>query len=1216
MLNKNHEMKKCNYISRVIAYCMLIVHFRLALVVKGFLLIGLLTAFYRINVKAAGNPIGDEDNTPLVYDEIPVRVIVEGYKNFYVDAIYTNNKLLFVNVEDLFRMLEISCVAGQKGNSLSGFVEQESKTYLIDYDAKQIVVGDRTINTKNRLVKESGLLYLEASLFDEAFGIQLNFNFRSLAIQLKSDFELPVIKQSRIEKMRSNLSKIKGETIADTVLKRNYHLFRAGTIDWLLASIQTSKTSTQNHFGLGFGTELLYGEACASINYYDQYKFDNRQLQYLWRWVDNDKTLIKQAQVGKISTQTISFLNAPIIGAVIRNTPTTIRKATGFYTINEVTEPNWTIELYINDILVDYTQADASGQFMFNVPIVYGYTTLKLKFYGTMGEERTEERTMNVPYTVMPAHEIEYSLASGMVEDSVRSRFGRGEVNYGVNRRLTIGGGVEYLSSIPNAPSIPFATATFQPFTKLTLNGEYAHGVKSCGMLNYYFRRDILLEIDYTRYVKGQLATRFNAPEERKVKLSLPFRFKNMNGFARFDYTQLVYKEFIYNQAYAVFSAYYKQFSANSATQFNWLDQKPAYITTDFALSYRLRSGFTLRSSSQYNLSNNRLMTYKAAIEKSIPKGNVSVSYERNVLVNDHLISLNFRYDLSFARTNISAIQNKGRVTVSESAMGSMAFGSGNKYIYKTNNSSVSKGGISLYPFLDMNQNGIFDADEHMVKINSVRTVGGKVIFSEKDSIVRITDLNAFTYYKVEFKDNDLDNIAWRFKMKTYQVLIDPNQFKRVDIPITPMGEVNGMVYLGKSNALKGLGRILIKFYDNSGKKVVAETLSESDGYIYFLGLEPGQYIARADSAQLSNLDLKTEPSELLFTLKSSEQGDVIKGLDFLLQPLHEKMPDNQELNPKCQIDLSLNMDSIPSLTTTQGELMIEEDGMPHSKEINTQQMPLPHLTEQVNVIKDTRNYTPGDTLYKVQLLALSSRIKVKDYFNQLIADVPGLVIEERLGDDGLYHYSTGAFRGKADAREFLRIIRESGWKDCFIATYAGGKRAVSAYRLKRNKPLDQADAKNIQSGLQQVEAAETEKESGNHYREIFSLDGYKVTRPDHFKELAERILLLKDTAAYKPGDTLFRVQLLALHSAIRVRGYFARLLSDVPGLTIEELEGKDGLYHYSTGAFSRLPEASEFLRLIKLSGWSDCFVAFYIKRKPDELVFRLKHVKNTNLSF
>ncbi|MDP3441418.1 MAG: hypothetical protein Q8T08_01025, partial [Ignavibacteria bacterium] len=876
-------MKKCNFISKV-KCCMLIVHVRFSFLLKGLFLVLILCTLPEFEVKAAQATLIDENDVPAFsFDGFYVNVIVEEYRNFYVDAIYANDDLLYVNIEDLFKTLNIPCIVGQNGDLLGGFIENESRTYSIDYDTKQIKVGDKTVNAKNGLVQETGALYVESSLFAEAFGITLTFNFRALTIILKSNFELPIIKQQRIEKMRSNISKLKGEVIADTIVQRNYHFFKSGTLDWSVASSQTGNGSINNSFGLGIGTELLFGEADVSVNYSDQYKFDKRQLQYLWRWVDNDKTIIKQAQLGKISNQTISILNAPVIGAVVRNSPTTVRKATGYYTINELTEPNWSVELYINNVLVDYTKADASGLYVFKVPIVYGYTTMSLKFYGPLGEERTEERTMNIPYTVMPAKEFEYGLSAGIVQDSSLNRFGKGEFNYGVNRMLTVGGGLEYLSSIPNSPFIPYARVTIQPFSKMIINGEYAHGVKAGGVLNYYFRKDVLLEIDYTKYVEGQLATRFNAPEERKAKLSIPFRIKKLSGFAKLDYTQLVYKTSNNNQGNIMLSAYYKQISANSSTQVYWNDQKTANVLSDLALSYRLKKGYNIRSSAQYNASERELINYKATIEKSIPKGNFSISYGRNILNNDNLISLSFKYDLSFARTNISASHSNGNIYTLESAQGSLAFGGGNKYIHASNNSSVGKGGILLYPFLDLNNNGIFDKGEHLVKLTKVRVSGGKAIFSKKDSIVRIPDLNAFTSYNIEFGDNDLENIAWRFKKKVYQVLIDPNQFKRIDIPIVAVGEVSGMAYMNTDNSLKGIGRILVKFYNKNSTKVVAETLSESDGYIDYMGLEPGEYVARVDAEQLSNLDFKADPPQIDFTIKTLEEGDIVGGIDFVL---------------------------------------------------------------------------------------------------------------------------------------------------------------------------------------------------------------------------------------------------------------------------------------------------------------------------------------------
>ena len=866
----------------------------LAGVVKLLFLVVLLSSFTSPERKVTAVHQREKTSDPSPYSAFPVTVIIEGVGSFELNVLYTESGLLFVNIKELFRTIKIPCSDVVNGISVEGFIGNQHEPYSIDFGERIIKVGNRIIQTQDQLLKESGALYVDAALLEKYFGIKLDFNFRSFTIKLKADFELPIIKEMRLEKIRANIAKIKGEVVVDTLVNRDYHLFKFGTLDWSASSFQNWKGTISNLVGLSLGTELFFGEASIALNYNDTYKFDNRQLNYLWRWIDNDKTFIKQAQVGKINIPTISFINAPIVGATIRNTPTTVRKAKGSYIINEITEPNWIVELYIKNVLVDFTTADASGSFLFRVPIVYGFTTLILKYYGPTGEERTEERELNVPYTVMPVHEFEYGITAGIVQDRQGSRFSKGEFNYGVSRILTVGGGVEYLSSLPNASLIPFASATAQPFSKMTLNGEYIHGVRSKGLLNYSISRDILLELDYSKYVEGQKVTLFNASEERKAKLSVPFRYKKLSGFLRLDYSQLVYDSFNYNFCNLMFSAYYQQFNANVSTQINWVDQQKSYMTNDLALAYRFKGNNALRLSGRYNANDAQIISYRTELEKRIEKGFFSISFERNRLSKDYFLNVGCKYDFSFARSSISASQSKGNSSTSISVQGSMAFGGGNGSVYSSINSSVGKGGIVLYPFLDLNQNGIFDKEEHLVSISALKVNGARAIFNKKDSLVRIPNLNAFTSYIIEFNDNTLGNIAWRFKHKTYKVLVDPNQFKRIDIPILPMGEINGMVYIDEDNSLKGIARILIKIYQKDSDKIVAETLSESDGYIYKLGLKPGNYKACVDPEQLTNLGFIADPAYRYFTIKTSEEGDVVDGLDFILCK-KEELPKNNE---------------------------------------------------------------------------------------------------------------------------------------------------------------------------------------------------------------------------------------------------------------------------------------------------------------------------------
>ncbi len=109
---------------------------------------------------------------------------------------------------------------------------------------------------------------------------------------------------------------------------------------------------------------------------------------------------------GKIHTGAISSIYNPVVGVQLTNTPTTYRRSFGTYNLSDRTDPGWIVELYVNNVLVDYVKADASGFFTFEVPLVYGNSIVKLKFYGPWGEERTREQNINIPYNFLPAKNL------------------------------------------------------------------------------------------------------------------------------------------------------------------------------------------------------------------------------------------------------------------------------------------------------------------------------------------------------------------------------------------------------------------------------------------------------------------------------------------------------------------------------------------------------------------------------------------------------------------------------------------------------------------------------------------------------------------------------------------------------------------------------------------------------------------------------------------
>lgn len=822
-----------------------------------------------------------KETEPFDLTELMITVYLQGGYTFEADVLISASEELYYNIEGLFKTLEIKCNLDL--NSLVGFISNEKNLYEINFETKIITIGDKVINIKNGLIERFGEKYIKEDLISQAFGLNFVFNPRSLSVKLTANFELLFLKQIRLEKTRNNISKLQGKTITiDTILPRNYHLFKFGTVDWSLNSSQSIAKEGENNnintTNLSIGSELLFGEANFSLNYSDQSKFDINQIQYNWRWINNDNKLIKQARFGRIGAQNIPQVNSPIIGATINNNSNTVRKASGFYIITDITEPNWKVELYINDVLVDFTEADASGLYVFKVPNVFGYNTLKLKFYGPLGEERTEERTKNTPYRFTPIKTLAYSLTAGILQNTKNTYYSRLILDYGITNFLTITAGLEYLSAKPNNIFVPFAKISFQPTSKLILNLDYLNQENFKGLLNYYITSSTFLEIDYSKRKIAEL----NKLERIKIQLSTPFKTKIISGLTRLVLQQYRYEKFNYNQINFTFSGFYKQLKFNSSSFANWATANTPQINSALALSYKLKNGMALVSSANYNVTAKKISNVRAQLQMKVLEMNLSASYMRSFLSQSDFLTLSLTYNLPFARLGFSGNYNDQNFNFNENAQGSLVFGGDNTFVQTRNNSAMGKGGILLHPFLDVNQNGTFDKGEKKVLLSSVNVPGATVAISKKDSIVRILDLNAFINYTIEFSDTSLDYISWRFKKKTYQVMVDPNQYKQVFVPIIAVGEISGTIFLKKGKNIEGQGRVNLQIFDEKENKV-AETLSEFDGYYSYLGLKTGKYTIRVDPKQLKALNYLSVPLVHEIVIKASEYGNILDNLDFNL---------------------------------------------------------------------------------------------------------------------------------------------------------------------------------------------------------------------------------------------------------------------------------------------------------------------------------------------
>lgn len=815
--------------------------------------------------------------------EISVFVNVYRVGGREIPAIIIGDEVL-LSVSDLFNFLKIKNVISDDYDSVSGFFNMPTALYVIDKSKNRIEYKGKIYPIKpNEMVQMEAKIYLNIKHLGAIFELHSTFDYRNLSVSISTKDDLPIIREIRQENMRANIKRVKGEKKADTNIARDHPLFSFGMADWALYSGQKIGEGAYSRLRMDIGSVVLGGETEINLNLNTHEALDRKQQSFLWRYVDNDFKMARQVMLGQVNPGMISTVYEPVVGVKLTNTPTSFRKFFGTYTITDYTNPNWIVELYINNVLVDYKQADASGFYAVEVPLIYGSTEVELRFYGPWGERQTEKKYIKIPYNFIPKNKLEYNVSGGYVRDDSATKFSHGELNYGLSRNMTIGGGVEYLASVHDGKLMPFAKTSISLAGRMLITADYTHEVRARGALSYRFASGTQLDFGYINYAEGQQAIRTSYLEERKAMLTIPFRKSKINLYARFSVDQYVLPTLNFTNIAALFSFRLLGVSTNFNTYFRLIDGYNPFYYTRMLHSARLSQTLIARLQYQYDYSAGSFISTRFDLEKRFAKnGYLSLMFETNYAYSYNSLQLGLRYDFSFAQTSAYVMSVNDDVIFFESARGSFIYEGSTGYLNSNSRLNVGRGGLIIIPFLDVNNNGCYDKDERRVQSLDITLSGGRVKKMEEDTTVVVTELNPYTKYLLEFSVRNVDNIAWQLDQKSMRIEVNPNQMRVLEIPIAVKGEVVGMVYLKKQDSKVGQERMLVNFYDENNK-LVKQVLTEFDGYFSYLGLAPGKYSVRIDEEQLKYLKMEVENNNVAVVITASTIGDYIDDVEFIL---------------------------------------------------------------------------------------------------------------------------------------------------------------------------------------------------------------------------------------------------------------------------------------------------------------------------------------------
>ncbi len=471
-----------------------------------------------------------------------------------------------------------------------------------------------------------------------------------------------------------------------------------------------------------------------------------------------------------------------------------------------------------------------------------------------------------------------------MVEDSLHSRFSKAQFNYGLGSRITIGAGMEYLSSVTTGRFMPFANASLRLTSNLLMSAEYMYNVRMRNILSWRSTSNLQVELSYSKYKEGQKAINNTFLEEKKAVISFPFRSARFSLFSRISLYQVKLHSSKYTTAESLFSGVIFGVSTNFTTYAIYNEETDAYVYSNLSSTFRVPGKLIFTPQVQYEYNKKELISLKGELGKYLSyRGYVNVFYEKNYKSNFQSIGVGVRYDLSFAQVGISARHGNNKYTLVQSAKGSMIYDGKTNYLNINNRNSVGKGGISLLAYLDLNNNGRRDKGEPSAPGLRIQINAGRVFYNRRDTVVLITGLEGYATYLIKLNTDGFDNIGWEIKHRTINITVNPNQFETIEIPVLVTGEASGIVYQQTTDGKKkGLGRIVVNLY-KADSSFVGKIISEADGFFSFTSLQPGSYIAMIDTTQLQKLNVTVTPPALPFTISSNPEGDIVGELQFVI---------------------------------------------------------------------------------------------------------------------------------------------------------------------------------------------------------------------------------------------------------------------------------------------------------------------------------------------
>lgn len=863
----------------------------------------------------------DESDRELISPD-NLMILDARYKNILLSSgmtAYGDNDRVLIPLGEITRVIDFNIQVNAESETAKGWFISENRNFSLDLSKGEAVIdGKRLKIPEGTAGSANGEIYVDAQVLGEWFPVDFNYEFYTQSLKVVPREDLPFQERAERENRRGQLVGADGNGAVLPRKKSRYNLLETPVVDISLQGSHESGKKRDNGFSGEYSVLARgdVGKMTADIFFAGDDKDSLKNSRITLERGDPDGNLLGPMKATHVAVGDVQVPSFPIIssgqneiGGTIGNQALSRTRDFDTTRFEGDLPPGWDVEIYRNANLVGSQRVGSDGRYDFKeVDLFYGKNNFELIFYGPQGQKRTQTKSINVGSEMLRKGEGEYHLSvttqnSTLVDpnpefetldqDSLRMV---GQYEYGVNKQLSLGGGVqsqqvngkrrEYLNTgVKSALGGVFASA------------DYVHDTQGGNAAQLFFQTGTKTKagpVDFRlsqQFYNNFIAENISDADPLKARTNISFSGVLENGekFPDIPYT-LSYRgsqkeQSTDNLLSLNLGANMGNTYLNNRLQWNdspaWEESKlegQLRATGNFknlrvrsALNYELAPKLELEGlelSTQFNpmkdLSTELL--FKAELED---QDKVTGGVRFNWKNGDYILSPQVSYG------------SDGEFIASLAVSTSIGREPRSKKMYMTSEKSADSGRVSARVFYDRNNNTVFDKGDLPIegaKVNAPQVQ--KQAQTDKDGVALLTGLKKYTPTDIVVEKNSLEDPFWEPSQQGNSVVPRPGHAELVEIPVIATSEIEGVVRLAKEDGDKvPLPNTRLQLVDESGG-VADETRSEYDGFYLFMKVPPGRYSVRLHPDDTAHFNAQTEGLEEILI---GSEGDVVSGGDLVL---------------------------------------------------------------------------------------------------------------------------------------------------------------------------------------------------------------------------------------------------------------------------------------------------------------------------------------------